>query len=334
MNTIAHHGTRHVSRRLYQGLRAAFLGLAIATLCGNALAHKCLYVSSYHKGYEWNDGIEKGIADVLEGRCLLDKFYLDTKRNKSPAFARKMALAAREHIEATRPDVVIACDDNASKYLVEPYYKDANLPIVFCGINWSAKDYGYPYSNATGMVEISPIKPLVRAVKSTIATVKHGVFVGPDVVTAHKEFELNREEYAEHGIQLTAMLVKDMDGWEQAYRSAQKTDFVVLASNGGINDWDDERASRVTRDSMRVFTVTNYDWMIPYALLAVSKLPEEQGEWAAKVALAILDGESPQNIPIVFNRKWNLYINTQMLEKTGIELPAHILHKAVKYNRE
>ena len=45
---------------------------------------------------------------------------------------------AKAEIDAFKPDVVIAADDNASKYLIEPYFKDAALPFVFCGVNWDA----------------------------------------------------------------------------------------------------------------------------------------------------------------------------------------------------
>ncbi|MCP4577871.1 MAG: hypothetical protein GY846_16480 [Deltaproteobacteria bacterium] len=59
-------------------------------------------------------------------------------------------------------DVVIAADDNASKYLIKPFYKDAGLPFVFCGVNWDASNYGFPYRNVTGMIEVAGAKELVK----------------------------------------------------------------------------------------------------------------------------------------------------------------------------
>ena len=228
-------------------IKANVAVLATLLLAGtgtDVLAARCLYVSSYHKGYEWNDGIERGLDGVLENKCQVDKFYMDTKRDKTKAFAEKMALAAKNHIDATKPDIVIACDDNASKYLVKPYFKDTALPVVFCGINGTVEPYGYPYSNVTGMVEISPIKPLLKEVKNHLPGVKHGIYLGPDVISQHKEYQLNHKIYQKAGIQITPIFVKTLAEWEAGYKKAQKADFIIIGNNGGINNWDNERAYR------------------------------------------------------------------------------------------
>src|ERR671924_200127 len=47
-------------------------------------AAKCLFVSSYHHGYAWSDGVERGVRAVLEGHCELMQFDMDAKRHKDP----------------------------------------------------------------------------------------------------------------------------------------------------------------------------------------------------------------------------------------------------------
>ena len=44
---------------------------------------KCLFVSSYRQGYEWSDGVERGLRSVVEGKCEYRQFDMDTKRRKS-----------------------------------------------------------------------------------------------------------------------------------------------------------------------------------------------------------------------------------------------------------
>ena len=34
----------------------------------------CLYVSSYHKGYAWSDGVENGLRQTIDGHCELVQF--------------------------------------------------------------------------------------------------------------------------------------------------------------------------------------------------------------------------------------------------------------------
>lgn len=308
------------------------LALAAIAMLFSAEGHaaSCLYVSSYHKGYEWNDGIERGIEAGLKGHCELSRFYLDTNRHTDPDFARRKAVEARDLIARTRPDVVIACDDAASMYLVKPYYKDAQLPIVFCGVNGSVDAYGYPYTNATGMIEIAPIKPLMKEVRSLVSRLNSGVYLAADVITQRKEFEENREAYALGGIKLTAMFVKTMAEWSAAFAAAQNADFVVLGTNAGIADWGSANAHRAVLAGTRKLTVTNYDWMAPFAVLAMTKVAEEQGEWSAYLARTILGGARPDTLPIVVNRRWQTYVNPTLARQAGIQLPPRLVHQALK----
>jgi len=165
---------------IIESLLIVFLGIGLQTEAQAQQLRKCLFVASYHQGYAWQDGLERGLRSVLEGKCEIRQFNMDTKRNPSPDFCRHKALEAKALIESWKPDIVIASDDNASKYLVAPYFKDAKLPFVFCGINWTAKEYGYPYSNATGMIEVFPIKQLIKQIKRIIPNAKTAVFVRGD----------------------------------------------------------------------------------------------------------------------------------------------------------
>ena len=57
----------------------------------------------------------------------------------------------------------------------------------------------------------------------------------------------------------------------------------------------------------------------------------EQGEWAGKVALKILDGAVPITIPVIANRKWDLFLNPALIDAAGLELPAQLLSKGKVY---
>ena len=46
------------------------------------------------------------------------------------------------------------------------------------------------------MIEIAPIKPLMKEVRSLVRNVNSGVYLAADVITQHKEFDENRAAYA------------------------------------------------------------------------------------------------------------------------------------------
>lgn len=114
---------------------------------------KVLLVNSYHKGYFWTDGITDailesfgaivdthGAVDNSKSKVILNITYMDTKRNSSEEYKKKTAISVKERIDSWQPDLVITTDDNAAKYLIVPYFKNTDLPFVFCGVNWDASN--------------------------------------------------------------------------------------------------------------------------------------------------------------------------------------------------
>ena len=310
-----------------------YVAAAVVLLLAGVEAHaaRCLFVSSYHRGYAWSDGVERGLRSVLEGRCELRQFDMDTKRHKDEESKRHAAEEAHRLIQSWKPDVVITADDNAAKYLIVPYYRDASLPVVFSGVNWTAQEYGFPFSNVTGMVEVAPIRPMLEAALQTVGNGGPAFYLGADTLTERKNLARFEAAARDIGLILDSRLVGTADEWIKAHAEVQDTHaFLVLGSYSGIKDWDERQESvreAVLKQSRRL-SVTNHGWMMPFAMLGMTKIPEEQGEWSAQAALAILDGARPNEIPIIANRQWDVWVNESLLHVSGLALPEDLRRKA------
>jgi ABC-type uncharacterized transport system substrate-binding protein len=293
-------------------------------------AAKCLFISSYHRGYAWSDGVEQGVRAVLKSRCDLRQFDLDAKRHKEPQEIAQKALEARALIESWQPDVVITADDDAAKYVLMPFYKDHTIPFVFCGINWTVEEYGFPYRNATGMVEVAPVEALFEKAETLLSKPQRAFYVGANTSSEHKNLQQIQLVTRQRGIAVDHQLADTTAAWLAAFQMAQEAyDFVILGSNAGINDWQHEKIYSVITSAWRL-TLTNHEWMMPYAMLGFTKIPIEQGEWAAQTALYILAGVAPDRIPIVPNRKWEIWVNMSLAQTAGIHLPRALVQKAKK----
>lgn len=307
------------------------LGFAVATLAAtqtaDAAAKKCLFVSSYHQGYAWSDGVEQGLRSVLDGHCEVRQFDMDTKRQKSEEDKQRSALEAKALIEEWQPDVVITADDNAAKYLIKPYFKDDPLPFVFCGVNWTAKEYGFPYSNVTGMLEVAPILPMLERAKEIEPGMRRAFYLGASTLTEEKNMKRFEAASERLGLELDHALVGSTADWLEAYERAQSYDLVIIGSNAGINDWDSSAIHTGILRSAKVLSVTNHGWMMPYTMLGVTKIPEEQGTWAAKTALKILEGAQPGDIPIVANNQRDIWINQEIVAAAEVSLPSGLIRK-------
>lgn len=311
-----------VKTRLYLAAGLLLLSLSAAA----SAAQRCLFVSSYHQGYAWSDGVQKGIEDVLQGRCELRQFDMDTKRRKSPEEKKEAALVAKAVIDEWKPHVVITADDNAARYLIVPYYKDAETPFVFCGVNWSVEEYGFPFSNVTGMIEVAPIRPMLQQAQELASGTGDVFYLGADTATEKKNLARFEEAAADMGLSLKSRLVDSLQDWLQAYADGQSSAFIVIGSHAGIADWDFKAAADAIEPG--VLTVSNHEWMMPVSMLGFTKLPEEQGRWAAEAALAILEGVPAGAIPIIANQRWDIWVNPAQVERAGITLPGKLLMKA------
>jgi ABC-type uncharacterized transport system substrate-binding protein len=315
--------------------RNAHLGwlacVILALLSGAGAAQpdlpKCLFVSSYHHGYAWSDGVERGLRRTLEGKCQIEQFDMDTKRKKSETDKQAAALAAKSRIESWRPDIVITADDNAAKYLIKPFYRDHALPFVFCGINWTVEEYGFPYSNVTGMIEVAPVKAMIEQAQRLVPGSQRVLYLGADTATERKNASRVRKAAERLGLVFEERLALTLGDWVDGYRAGQGYDFVVMGSNAGINDWDTGQAVEAILPLTRRLSVTSHEWMMPVTMLGMTKVPEEQGEWAGEVALQILDGAAPEGIPVVANRKWDLFINPTLVDAAQLELPTQLVSK-------
>ncbi len=294
---------------------------------------KILWVDSYHQGYEWSDGIETGIRSVLEDTgAELKVIHLDTKRNAGDAFGNESAANAKTEIDAFSPDVLIACDDNAQTYLVVPYFKDTDLPVVFCGVNWDASIYGYPTQNVTGMIEVDLITQVVGHLKAYAQGDRIG-YLSSDTPTGRKTAQIFNTRFFDG--EMDVYFATSFAEFKEMYVSVQEeVDILYIFNNAGLEDWDQAEAEKFMAENAKVPVGATLDWMAPYVLITVAKRSDEQGEWAAETALKILDGAPVADIPPVKNKEGRLILNLDMAKKLDIVFSPSLLRNADIYEAE
>jgi ABC-type uncharacterized transport system substrate-binding protein len=301
-------------------------GLFASGFAAGYQGKKILFIDSYHEGYAWSDGIVEGFKVAVKGKGTDVKIiHMDTKRNNEVEFKKKAALKAKAMIEEFKPDVVVAADDNASKYLIVPFYKDADLPFVFCGLNWDASVYGFPCSNVTGMVEVAPVPQLIEQLAPYAKGDRIG-YLAPDILSARKDTAYYGSVF---GVNMTNYFAKDMKDWQKGFVELQQTvDILVFGSHGGLYDDRREELKTFVEENTIIPTGAIHDFMAEYALIGFAKVAQEQGFWAGTTALRIIDGASPADIPVVKNKQGTLIVNTRIAEAAGIQIPFEMIQAA------
>jgi ABC-type uncharacterized transport system substrate-binding protein len=308
------------------------LVLVIIGFTSNAYARKSVFwLDSYDPSNQWTAELGAALESTLGGYDVeLKIHHMDTKRNKSEEYIKKAVKKAVGLIKEYNPDVVIASEDNASKYVVEPFFKNSSIPFVFCGVNHSAERYGYPYKNATGIIELDPIPKLIFSLSRFHFVDKVG-YLAEDGTSARinggvykTQTRFNCEEYYVHSLM----------EWQETYRRAQnEVDILIIGNTSAIKDWDGDAAMKTILNETKIPTGCVLEFLTPYTFIGCIKLPSEQGRWAAETALKILDGVPVSSIRIAEPVDGKLIVNLNIAKVLGIKMPKSYTDKADKIIR-
>lgn len=296
----------------------------------------CVFIASYALDYVWQVGINAGLLPVISPKCDVRIFYMDTKNQRGKAYRIAQGQKAKAFIEANHPDVVIVSDDNAVKYVLQPYFKNSKIPFVFCGVNDTGKPYGLPYRNTTGIIERTEYSVLMNYAFQLSLGKRTIAYLSADEVTAQKNEVAFVKMAKRLGLRYEVDKVTNFTDWKKAFLSMQndpRIDFIVLGNFTSLAGYKDPKLKQFVFEHTRKVTASLYTWIMPYAVFGVVKLPEEQGRWAGEAALAILKGYPPTDIPVVPNRRFQLVINTALVKKLNLTLPPSFIVHALEVKK-
>jgi ABC-type uncharacterized transport system substrate-binding protein len=291
---------------------------------------KVIYVNSYHRGFPPSDQITEGVYETLPADSFeVLAYFIDSKRNPSEEYIIKRAAEILDSINKEDPDVLIVSDDNALKYLVVPNFQDDPMPIVYCGVNWTADQYELSRCNITGILELLPVPELVQTLKPYYPGMKKLLVLNENTTTSRKTKPLLDTLLGGIGMEVTQELVDDFESWKAVFEEANRScDIIYLQTRGAIRGWDHDGALKHIDQHIKIPLVTCEDFMMPYAVFGLTQLSKEQGMVAAKKAKMILNGTSPGEIPVSKNQMTDVWINTRLAEKIGFSPDKVLLDRA------
>ncbi len=291
---------------------------------------KIVYINSYHRGHPPSDEITAGLIENLPADSFeIFAYFMDTKRNPTQDYIITRATELLDSIKEIKPDLLVVSDDNAVKYLVEPNSLDKTMPVVFCGVNWSAKQYDLSGRNITGILELLPIAELLLTMKTYYPSIQKLLILNENTTTSRKTAELLDTLFYRIGIAATHELVDDFDSWKAVFKEAnQSYDIIYLQTNAAIRGWDHDEAVRFIDQHIKVPLVTCEDHMMPYSVFGMTQVSREQGIWAAETAKKILQGTEPSAIPVSRNQQINVWFNPALAEKIGFLPDSNLLKRA------
>ncbi|MBE7464457.1 MAG: hypothetical protein HS116_13345 [Planctomycetes bacterium] len=328
-----------------QKITSAFMVLFLA-IVGSFLIHeslkrpRILVLHSYYTDYAWVKDIDIGIRRELGSRPYNLRFhYMDTKRHPFPEFMEKAGLTARRMIDEWQPDIIIAVDDNAQKYVTRYYIDDPNKVILFSGLNAELQDYNFHTAkNVTGIIERIPYEAARDIFLQLLPSDKRRVYhISDDSETSvaiHKEienFDWSPLKFVE------SKQIATFGQWKEAVKDAEdECDCLLITHYHTLKD--DHDPTKIIKP-IDVVTWTEQNTKLPTlgfwgffveegGMMAVAVSPYEQGEIPARMAWQIIEGgikphEVAEKFPWQKNRLFVMFMRGSTFRERlkGQEMP-------------
>ncbi len=296
-----------------------------------------LLIHSYHKGYIWTDDISKTIEKNFQNHkeIELTTLYMDTKRVDDSIYLSNLAKLYKQQFENRKFDLIIVSDNNAFDFIIKYHeYLFKNLPILFCGIN--NFDKALLHENnikefMTGVAEevdleknfelISKLHPnlkkllIINDTSSTGYAVKRDL--NPIIEKYKKRFEI---EYTDD-LDITNLKnkVSDLD------RENSVILFVLLFKDTTGKYFTYKQSFQEVKSVSKVPIYGLWDFYLNNGIVGgLLTSAVAQGEAVSKMALEILNGKKPVEIPIL-EKSPNVYMFDYIeLNKFNIDISKHV----------
>jgi ABC-type uncharacterized transport system substrate-binding protein len=316
------------------------LTIAVTLLLGlTSIGHsqqRILVVHSYHAGFDWVDQINLGIKRALPSEGIdIQTYYMDTKRRTDESWKAQAGHKALTLCHEFKPQVVIACDDNAQAYFASHLSRQPDSPkIVFCGVNGQLKDYGYPNEHVTGILERPHFTNTLRLAKSLSPKIQRVTILTDKSLTSEQNIA-----YAQT-LNMPVKIVRyasaeNLQQWLTIVQQAnQDSDAIMVLTYHTVKntslDSDSMEPSKVMQATVRLSQVPILG-IYPFAVddgavLAISASPMEHGYLSARIAQDLMRSQiKPSQIEINKAVEGMILFNLPAAKKFNITIPPHLM---------
>ena len=286
-----------------------------------AAAPKVAYINSYHSDYSWSKECFLSFKNNVPKNTDIYTYHLDSKRNPSIESINNMAINILDDIEQLNPDIIVAADDNASKYIIEPYFKNASIPVVFLGVNVDPSKYKYPYKNATGVIESYSSTRFFNLQKLYFRERKP-VFIFANTTTGTRKYNKHKEIY---GSKYPVDIVGDTQALFNEISNYSNSDTIFIFDNlWGLRDFNETFIKNFIEAENNILIASITDSNKNFSHLIFKQSAREQGGEAGMMVRKILSGTLISDINIKYGVMFGFTVNKPFFTKTNTHLPIGI----------
>lgn len=268
---------------------------------------EALKEAGYEDGKNIKIDLQNAQGDVTNAQTIARKF-VDEKVDMILAIATPAAQAAA-NVTKDIPILITAVTDPVSAGLAESLEK--------------------PGGNVTGTTDMNPVAEQIKLVKDLVPGAKKvGILYNAGEINSKIQVDIAKEAAAALGLTLVEATVSNSSEVNQATQSLMgrvdaiyvPTDNTIVSSIGAV--------IKVANDN-KIPVIGSERGQVDAGAIATKGIDyRELGKQTGQIAVEIIKGKKPQDIPIEGSKVVTLIINQKAAETIGLTIPKDILDKA------
>lgn len=287
--------------------------VVVIACCLNAQANEgrksVLVLHSYHKGMSWTDSITAGIEQHFLESDVGVEFtyeYMDTKRYFSKQFFQDIEEFYLQKFKNSSFDLIISSDDNAYQFLLRKgELLFPGVPIVFCGVNNFSPENIKEKKHITGVQEDFDFAATIDIALKLQDDVTKVVVIGDRTTSglANREKLMAIIPLFADRVSFEIVDNYSMEEVQEHVAGLDKNSVVLwlhFTADKDGNFYSFEDSSELISRASSVPLYSSWDFHMDHGIVGgMITSGHSQGYTAAGLALTILKGANPAEIPVI-----------------------------------
>lgn len=315
------------------------LGLAAAVFAGcsaNAASEKVTTEDVFKIGvvqyveHQSLDDIYKGIVDELKANGYEDGINIEIDYQNGQGDQSNLKTISSKFVN-DNSDLIIAIATPAAQTVAS---ETSEIPIIGASITdmvsaGLVENPENPGGNITGISDMAPVEEQIDILLQLVPDAKSiGISYCTNEVNSEVQVNKAIEYLKSKGIEPVITTVTNSNDVLQAISSlAGKVDGLYIPVDNTMASAMPTISSVCTENKLPI--ITGAAVMVEQGAVATSSFDYyDSGKQAGKMAIRILEGENPANMPVEFTEETKIYVNKTFADSIGIEVPENLIKSA------
>jgi ABC-type uncharacterized transport system substrate-binding protein len=314
---------------------ATFIILMIGFIISDIISRpRILIIYSYKSDSALVREEEGAIASILnnsDARPIIRRHFMGMDKSWSGRSLNIIKHDIDRAIADFRPRILISMDDEARAYIAREYGGRNDVNIIFGGVDETIDSQPFfEQKNVTGILEKLPLLATQELLKYLSNKPLTLMIIGDASVSAQAEAkQIIRYDWGENKL-LSSIQIKDFQSWqEKILENSDASDIIFITGYRQLRRSiysDDivpgqEVIEWTSAHTKSLLFANDNDFIEDGGIITLACSPREQAREAALLALKIIAGKNPTELPIKSGQEFFVHLSKSRLKNRDLLLP-------------